>query len=566
MSDKETGAAWGPLEEPGWGEGPAPRADVRVTQGGAGAEAPGAAVPRARRRGSRRREREPRLRIAGPLLLLVVLAVQAALSVRLVRADTAFDDEAMSLWAGHLEWAHWLHGTPIPQFPKYFSGAPVIYPPLGALADSLGGLAAARVLSLMFMLGATALLWGTAGRLYGQRAALFAAALFAVLGPTLHLGAFATYDALRVVLVALAAWCVVRAGDRGRGTGWMAAAGTALAVANAAAYSSVLFDLVVLVLALLTAWPSGGRLAARRCATLLVTVVVLLAAGTLIGGSAYLGGFERTTLAPAPGASPPLSVLAHSASWAGLIVVLAVCGVIISWASRRGWAPTLLLAVFTAAGVVGPLEQARQHGLASLNEHVGMGAWFAAIAAGYAVDRFIAAALAGRAQAVTCGACVVALIFPVTLGASQSWTLATDWPNATSFIAILRPLADHGSGRLLVEDPSVARYYLAAGRQWQRWSSTRNIILPSGLSTGGPASTASVADAGNAGVFAEFITRGYFSYVALNFADTTALDHRLADELHRDPRYHTIAVVPYGTEVAPLGQGTYVIWRYEPKR
>ena len=172
------------------------------------------------------------------------LPCRRVLSLRLVRADTAFDDEATSLWAGHLEWAHWLHGTPIPQFPKYFSGAPVIYPPLGALADSLGGLAAARLLSLLFMLGATALLWGTTGRLYGRRAALFAAALFAVLGPTLHLGAFATDDALRVVLVALAAWCVVRAGDRGRGTGWMVAAGTALAVANAAAYSSVLFDLV----------------------------------------------------------------------------------------------------------------------------------------------------------------------------------------------------------------------------------------------------------------------------------------------------------------------------------
>ncbi len=38
----------------------------------------------------------------------------------------------------------------------------------------------------------------------------------------------------------------------------------------------------------------------------------------------------------------------------------------------------------------------------------------------------------------------------------------------------------HGTGHLLVEDPSVARYYLPAGRQWQRWSSTRNIVLPSG--------------------------------------------------------------------------------------
>ena len=51
---------------------------------------------------------------------------------------------------------------PVPPFPAYFSGAPVIYPPLAALADSVGGLAGARLLSLVFMLGATALLWATA--------------------------------------------------------------------------------------------------------------------------------------------------------------------------------------------------------------------------------------------------------------------------------------------------------------------------------------------------------------------------------------------------------------------
>src|SRR5215469_7547623 len=150
--------------------------------------------------------------------LVAVLVVQAALSLRLVGADTAFEDEATYLWAGHLEWANWLHGTAIPPFSAYFSGAPVIYPPIGALADSLGGLTAARLLSLAFMLGATALLWGTARRLYGPRAAFFAAALFAVCGPTLHLGSFATYDAMAAFLVALAAWCVIRAGDSGDAT------------------------------------------------------------------------------------------------------------------------------------------------------------------------------------------------------------------------------------------------------------------------------------------------------------------------------------------------------------
>ncbi len=66
-------------------------------------------------------------------------------------------------------------------------------------------------------------------------------------------------------------------------------------------------------------------------------------------------------------------------------------------------------------------------------------------------------------------------------------------------------------------------------------------------------------------MFAEFITRGYFSLVALNFADTTALDHQSPTELHRDPHYHIIDVVPYSIEDPPVGQGTYVIWRYEPR-
>jgi len=546
------------------GEGAVARSP-RVGGGEAGPEPVEVPNPAAPLTVFRRQTRDRRVRVPALWLLMVVLAVQAVLSVRLVRADTSFEDEATYLWAGHLQWAHWLHGVPLPPFASYFSGAPVVYPPVGALADSVGGLAAPRILSLLFMLGATALLWGAAGRLFGRRAAFFAAALFAVSGPVLHLGAFATYDALSVLLVALAAWCVVRAGD-GEGTGWMIAAGTALAVANAAAYASALFDLVVLALALLTAWPFGRRLAARRCGVLLVVLVVLVTAGLLAGGSTYLTGVQQTTLARVAGPDSPLSVLTAAWSWTGLIVVLAVCGVIISWASRQGWAQTLLLAVLAAAAVLGPLEQARLHTLASLNKHVGLGAWFAAIAAGYAVDRFIAAAPAGRSRAVTCGACVVALAFPVAVGASQSWTFSTDWPNASSFIAILRPLADHGSGHLLVEDASIARYYLPAGSRWQRWSSTRNIVLPSGANTGGPARAAGVTGNGNAGVYAEFITRGYFSVVALNFADTTALDHRIADQLHRDPRYRTIAVIPYIAPDFPAGHGTYVIWRYEARR
>ena len=253
--------------------------------------------------------------MAGGWPLLAVLAVQAAFSLRLLRADTASQSEALYLNAGHLEWANWLHGAPIPAFPTYFSGAPVIYPPVGAAADSIGGLAGARVLSLAFMLGATVLLWGAAARLFGRRASFFAAALFAVLGTTLHLGAFATADAMSVFLVALAAWCVIRAGTREPATRWIVAAAAALALADATTYSCLLFDPLIAALALLTA-PGAGRLAARRAGTVLAVTAALLAAGLGAGGGSYLGGFERTMLTRAAGSASPLAVLGQSWSWA----------------------------------------------------------------------------------------------------------------------------------------------------------------------------------------------------------------------------------------------------------
>jgi hypothetical protein len=460
-----------------------------------------------------------------------------------------------------------LHGTPIPQFPSYFSGAPVIYPPIAALADSVGGLAAARGLSLVFMLAATTLLWDTTDRLFGRRAAFFAAALFAVLGPTLHLGAFATYDAMALFLLALATWLVVRAGERQDATGWMIAAGTALALANATAYSSALFDLVVLLIAVVTAIPRPGiKLAAARAATLLAIVAVILTPALLLGGSRYLHGINVTTLQRASGTDSPLTVISHFWSWTGIILIAAFCGAVIGWVSQPGRPRAWLLTLLAAAALLVPAEQASLYTTASLNKHGAMGAWFAAIAAGYAVDRLIATSPAGTTRVVTGGACVLALCFPVTLGASQSRMFATSWPDSSAFVAILRPLADNSTGRMLVEDPSIAEYYLASGSQWQRWSSTRNIVLPSGAPTGGPSAKGGIVGAGNAGTFAMYIQEGYFSLIALNFADTTSLDESIVADIRRNRHYHAIQVVPYGTGPVGPAPGKYVIWQYEPQK
>ena len=249
-------------------------------------------------------------------------------------------------------------------------------------------------------------------------------------------------------------------------------------------------------------------------------------------------------------------VLTHAWAWSGVIFVLAVAAVIASAVTHRGAAQTWMLAVLAAAALAGPLEQANLHTVDALNKHVGLGLWFAAIAAGYAISAFIAAAPDRRSQTLTTAAGLIALTFPVSLGISQSHAFSTSWPDSASFITIFGPLAAGTSGPLLVEDPSIAEYYLPAGHQWQRWSSTRNIVLPTGGSVAHP--TSGVTGEGDPASFDRYIGRRYFTLVALNYADTITLDHSIRADLAR-AHYRVLQVIPYGT------LGTYIIYTKTPK-
>lgn len=495
------------------------------------------------------------LRLAVPLPLVAILTIQAVLSARLLRSSTAFGDEALYLDAGRLEWAHWLHGQAIPAFQTWFSGSPAIYPPIGALADRLGGLTGARLLSLAFMLGATTLLWGTASRLYGRRAATVAAALFAVTGPTLHLGAFATYDAMSLLLVALAAWCATGGRSREDATGWILAAAAALALANATKYASAIFDPVVVLLAVLSAYPRpGGKLALRRATLLLTCLVGTLAVLLRLGGSWYVAGISQTTTMRPDAGTPALLVLTDAWHWTAVVVIAAMTGVVLSLAGRgRSRAGLLLVVVLTGAALLVPAEQARIHTTVSLDKHVDFGAWFACIAAGYAVDR-VAGWLPpqwGRAwiaRAVAVAGLVAALIPVAAAGTAQAATMI-NWPGASRLIAFLRPRTGHG-GRFLAETDTVPEYYLPR-TSWRQWSSTFSITRPDGV----------LRDAGGSATpYVAAISHHYFSLVVLSFAQTPGLDQAILGALRATPGYRQIASVPYGGPVP----GSYTVWALAP--
>jgi Dolichyl-phosphate-mannose-protein mannosyltransferase len=299
------------------------------------------------------------------LPLIVILTVQVVTSFRLIKSNSAFSDEALYLWAGRLEWSHWLHHTPVPPFQTYFSGSPVVYPPIGALAASVGGLTGARLLSLLFLLGATILLHGLTKRIFDRRSAHFAAALFAGLGSAQFLGAFATYDAFAILGLATATWLGIRsAGNRKLRYRLLLliAAAIALAVADAAKYTATLFDPVVIVVIVCFHWHALGRRAAIISgATVTFVLAGGVAAALVAGGASYWTGITSTTLTRTHGNWPVFGILYASAGWTGPVLVLAIFGAMAtSYATRSGAARTLAWTL-VAAGLLAPAEDSGLH-------------------------------------------------------------------------------------------------------------------------------------------------------------------------------------------------------------
>ncbi len=502
--------------------------------------------------------------------LAIVLVIQLGLSLSLVWKTTAFLDEALYLSVGHLELAHFLHDAPMPQVSYYLSGSPLVYPPLAAAADTVGGLAAARLLSLAFMLLATVLLHGVCRRLTGSRtAAFFAAALFAGLGPTQYLGALATYDAMALALLALATWLGVRAAEQSEAARYalISAGGIAMMAADAAKYAAALFDPVAVLVVALACWRAQGRLQGLTAGGVMtLAAAVPLAAGYYLAGPSLRQGVSATTVDRAQGSDSIGSVVGLSAHATGVIAILAVLGAALCmYKMRRGpaWALALVLA---GAEFLAPAEQARIHTLTSLYKHVDYGAWFACMMAGYLLGEWSAGLKRtsrdeprprppryvdgpdgpdGRSWALA-----LSIAVSLLAGISSTKTIGTEyagWPNSRPVMAALSRLlkpADY----YLVEDPSLVTYYLRSQISFLHVDSTF------GFSYTDPQTGQRLV---NVPAYALAIRQGYFAAIVIRFGATAALDRTLVRDMRASGRYRLTEVVPYRTSYGP---GAYQIW------
>jgi Dolichyl-phosphate-mannose-protein mannosyltransferase len=467
-----------------------------------------------------------------------LLCVQAILSLRL--QNTAFGDEALYLYAGHMETAHLLHGAALQgTYATYFPGIPVLYPVLAAAANSAGGLAAARAVSLLAMLITTVLLYATTRRLFNERVGLCAVVLFCVTEGTTLAGHLATNDAVSLCLLALASWIVVRTAPWRWRAYLLAAPVAGLAIGTD--YWALLYLPTLALLAGLAADPYLGRTALTRTLVLGAVTVELFAIGVLIGGRTYVTAAVATLATRSPGGDQALHILAEAGEWSGLVAALAAFGaaryatearnernelVALPGSRRRRSALGVVLAGTALLALADHLYLNTDN---LMDTHICFGLFFAAPMAGVGLARLVGDHFR-RAQIG-----VVVWAAALVLGLAQATQAFGSWPNSSTQVMELSRYLGPGD-RYLVENDDVAIYYLMGNADAQPDQFTSTYFMSyrnrkGQLLTGTPAYLAA-------------LQAGYFRVVIYDSSVTPVLDKSLAAALESNPRYRLAGAVP----------------------
>jgi len=312
-------------------------------------------------------------------------------------------------------------------------------------------------------------------------------------------------------------------------------AGATLAVADAVTYATALFTPVALIVAAAVAWQRDlGRSVVIAPLTILCAWLALIVAAIRLAGPSYWTGIMVSTIRRSASDAAVAVVVQRAYIWTSLILVLAVLGMILAVRSKER--ARFLPAVLLAAALLAPAEQARLHTTVSLQKHVVFGAWFAAIAAGYAMAR-LSRIDPGRGWAPVMAIPIVASTLFGSLG--QASALFRAWPNSAGVVSVLRSEVASHPGNYLAEDYDVEAYYLRSYVPWQRWSST--YYLRRAESAPGAAS------------YDAAISGHYFALVILDFGDTAAIDRQISADMARTGGYYVLAHV-----------GSFTIWTSQP--
>jgi hypothetical protein len=481
--------------------------------------------------------------------ILLILALQAAVSVATLR-NTTFQDEALYLYAGRQILHHW-NGGPVLYEPyaSYFSGYPYVYPVIGGFLDLVGGLELARGFSLACMLGVTAIVYLVTRKVFDKPAALFASAAYASTGVVLFLGRLAIYDALCLLLIALATGFAVYGGMTRRL--WASLAiGPVLVLAILAKYAGMLFVLPVFgVLACLGVAYLGWQRALDRLALALTAFAVSLYVAYRTVHKAAFHAISSTTTNRVVGFKAPRGgLLTHVLQMGGLVYLMAFLGLLLALRLQPRF--RALAVVLFGSSWLAPAYHIYIQESVSLDKHITYGLFFAAPLAGYAL-----AWLSGYGRQslprphrgrLLAGAAIVMVI--LTLGLRQSHTLYTGWANTSELSSALHRQVHDGTGRILAEDVEVARFdAMDITEPWQ-WNNFYYLYYVNAAHQplfGNPA-------------LVQAVKAGYYSWVELSFNAMPSEAYFAASQMAATRNYDLVEVILFQNS---YGKGHFYLWR-----
>jgi 4-amino-4-deoxy-L-arabinose transferase-like glycosyltransferase len=478
-----------------------------------------------------------------PAALAAILTLQA-FSVVLTAHNSAFQDEALYLYAGRQIVEGWF-GVPLVKVPwaSTMSGLGYIYPVIAGIIDLVLGLAGARLLSLAWMLVATVAVYVIAQTVYDRESAPFAAAVFAVQGPVLFLSGLATYDAMTVGLLALAAILALR--PRARLVGLPVLVGPLLSLAFLTKYAGILFVPSVLALLAWHTWRTRGFWWASLSTTVATGTFAACSAAVVLALPDARSSLLGSTVNRVVGTTVSRWGLIDLVISAGGPLILGVLiGAILR--GRTSWEVSLLL---LGSVLLAPAYHIYKEEPISLYKHLAYGFLFGAPAVGFALVRL--SMLARRLLTIPFGdgqwvvGIVVCLLF-FSMGSQQAVAQFTSWPDSSDLVQLLRTQMQPRT-RVLAEEAEVPRYYMQDIAEVWQWNHLNWFEYTD--------HTGQLLSEDQA--YQTAVEEGYFDIVVLRFGYSLDRAHKIEAALQQSPRYRVLAKVPFTTS---LGTGQYVVW------
>jgi len=478
--------------------------------------------------------------------LILILAMQAAISIIMLH-NTAFQDEALYLYAGQQIFHHWMGGpAPLDRYVYYFSGYPDVYPVIGGVLDMIGGLELARGFSLLCMMGVNTIIYYSTLKFFQRPAAIFASATYASLGTVLFVSRLATFDALCLFLIALATGIAFHV-STSRHPWLTIMIGPLLVLAVFAKYAGMLFVLPVLAILVCCSLAFQGwwRMLLRLFMAIVALVARLAVAYYFMNKLAFHAIDGATTNRTALIEKSPQELFIYVLQMGGIVYAAALVGLVLVF-FRYPRLRLIALLLFASSWLV-PAYHIYKHEGVSIDKHLAFGLFFAVPLAGGAlawVSGYIPHMFHNsHGRYWLAGLSVVLLVS--TLGIQQSQRIYASWANTSDLSYALHTQMRDGSGHFLVEDIEVARYDAKDSTQAWQWNGVYFFYYPKTGLIGDEALTQAINDR-------------YFTIVELSFNYQPSAARSIALKMATSRNYDLIDKVLFRNS---FGTGYFYLWR-----